>query len=298
MDFPRFVLSVFLFFFSVTQIVHAKSENVGIGLVHGTNDHRIDAIGGYWKNEFIDSLSEALANPENLFVVTCDFSHYMWSDEAAGCAADQLITFIETKKITELTLYTHSDGANVIRWILSHPTYDARFMRLSQTIVDVIAISPSSGGTILADEVTDGNIFVESIGWLIGYHNDAVKQQREGDMALFNDALLLGSEARPSLPVPFRVIVSSDVTASPFSSASYCNGYTLNAGLKLTKIYLDKCADGFLNCTSQAAAGTVWFYDIEKTKDKLPLSHNQSRHNCFGLETILQDDLMDKGVSK
>jgi hypothetical protein len=297
MDFPRFVLYVFLIVMFLFNLSHAASENLGIALVHGTNDHRIDAEGGYWRNEFIDLLASSLPNPENYLVVACNFSHAMWNEEAAGCTADQLLTFIENKKITRLVIYTHSDGGNIIRWIISNPTYDPRYFELIEKIVEVVAISPSSGGTPLADEATDGSIFMEALGWLIGYRNDAVLQQRVGDMALYNDELLLGSEGRPSLPVPFRVIVSSDVTASPFSSASYCNGYTLNAGLKIAKLYLDYCADGFLNCTSQAAAGTVWFYDTEKTLDKTPLSHNQSRHNCFGLDTILKSDLAAQGVS-
>lgn len=298
MDLPRLTLYVLMFVFSLFQLAFASPENFGIALVHGTNDHRIDAEGGYWKKEFIDLLSSSLPNPDNHVIIACDYSQSMWHEDAAGCTADQLLAFIKNKKITKLVVYTHSDGANIIRWILSNPTYDIRFYKLHKKIMNVIALSPSSGGTSLADEATDGSIFLEAIGWLIGYRNDAVMQQRLGDMALYNDELMLGTTGRPSLPVPFRVIVSSDVTASPFSSASYCNGYTLNAGLKIAKLYLDNCADGFLNCTSQATAGTTWFYDVDRTTDKTPLSHNQSRHNCFGLETILKKDLVELGVSQ
>ncbi|MDP1603923.1 MAG: hypothetical protein Q8M03_11735 [Legionella sp.] len=298
MDLRRYTLSVLMVVFSFFNFAFASAENFGIALVHGTNDHRIDAEGGYWKKEFITLLTNSLPNPDNHVVVACDYSQSMWHEDAAGCTADQLLTFIDNKKITKLVVYTHSDGANIIRWILSNPTYDPRFLELGKKIINVVAISPSSGGTPLADEATDGSILFEAIGWLIGYRNDSVLQQRVGDMALYNDELLLGTPGRPSLPVPFRVIVSSDVTASPFSSASYCNGYTLNAGLKIAKLYLESCADGFLNCRSQNIAGTTWFYDIERTQDRTPLSHNQSRHNCFGLETILKNDLVELGVSQ
>lgn len=266
-------------------------KNLGIAFVHGTKDHRFDAEGDYWKNEFTEAVASGLANPQNYFVAHCDFSKYMWAEEASGCLADQLLEFIQEKQISKVIIYTHSNGANVVRWIVSNPTYDPRFMQLSKKIKEVIAISPSSGGTNLADETIDGNIFSDGIIWLLGYFADAVKQQRVGDMALYNHQLLFGTPARPSLPIPFRVIVSSDVIASPFAPESYCNGYWLNAGLKITQFYLDKCSDGFLNCSSQKLAGRVWFTDREKTIEQTPLSHNQSRHACFGLEEILSNDL-------
>jgi hypothetical protein len=148
----------------------------------------------------------------------------------------------------------------------------------------------------LADEVLGGGVFETSLAWLLGYLSDAVKQQRVGDMLIFNEELLLGGKGRPSLSTPFKVIVGTDVYASPFSSSSYCNGYLLNSGLKIAKLYLDSCADGFLNCSSQTSAGELWFYDTEKTENGIPLSHNQSRHSCFGLEQILISALATEGA--
>lgn len=298
MDLSRFVFWFLLILYSSFTLASTLPDNLGIAFIHGTNDHRKDAIGGYWKQDFVDTLANRLPKPENYLIVACDYSQYMWHEAAAGCTADQLLAFIKEKQLGELVVYTHSNGSNVIRWMLSNPTFDPRYLLLSKKITKVVAISPSSGGTPLADEVTDGNIFIESIGWLIGYRNDAVRQQRVGDMAIYNDELLYGSKGRPSLPVPFNVVVSSDVTASPFSSASYCNGYTLNAGLKIAKLYLNNCADGFLNCISQTAAGDIWFFDVQKTNDNIPLSHNQSRHSCFGFDDILGKDLVQQGATQ
>lgn len=291
-----FIILFLLFFSSLIQATPSGDKNPGIAFIHGTNDHREDAYGGYWKEDFIQSVSQGLAKPENNFVVYCDFSKYMWHEDAAQCVSEQLEAFIRGQKISSLTVYTHSDGANVIRFILSHPTYSHSFMILKKKISQVIAIAPSSGGTILADEVLTGGIFAKSLGWLLGYNSDAIKQQRVGDMLLFNQELLLGSIQRPSLPVPFKVVVGTDVNASPFSSSSYCNGYLLNSGLKITKLYLNKCSDGFLNCSSQKAVGTLWFYDKNKTQDNKPLSHNQSRHSCFGLDKILISALDTQGA--
>lgn len=299
MDLQRIVMTLFLLLFSnFIQALPDTNLNHGIAFIHGTRDHREDAYGGYWKVDFIESVARGLKSPGNHFVVHCDFSRYMWHEDTAQCVADQLIEFIRDKNISGLTLYTHSNGANVIRWILSNPTYDKRYLILKRKISKVVAIAPSSGGTPLADELLNGGMFESSLSWLLGYNSDAVKQQRIGDMLIYNQELLFGSKGRPSLSVPFNVIVGTDVYASPFSSSSYCNGYLYNSGLKIAKLYLDQCADGFLNCASQTLAGTLWLYDTDKTENNLPLSHNQSRHSCFGLDQILISALATQGVAQ
>ena len=60
---------------------------------------------------------------------------------------------------------------------------------------------------------------------------------------------------------------------------------------KVTQAWLDSCSDGFLNCSSQSAAGSVWFQDKSRMAGGEPLSHNQSRRACFGLDTILRNDM-------
>lgn len=297
MEFQRVLIAtVFFLLFPFISTYCATFSNHGIAFVHGTQDHREDADGTYWKTDFIKKVSQGLQNPENHYIVHCDFSQYMWHQDAATCVVEQLLDFINSKEISSLTVYTHSNGANVMRWIISNPTYDPRYMAVKQKIHQIIALAPSSGGTILADEALGGGIFKTSLGWLLGYLSDAIKQQRLGDMLLFNEELLLGGIGRPSLPLPFKVIVGTDVLASPFSSSSYCNGYLLNTGLKITKLFLDKCTDGFLNCSSQVLAGEVWFYDKDKTINNQPLNHNQSRHSCFGLDEILISALPLKGL--
>ena len=297
--FHGFLVALLLgFYFNAVEAAEEEPLNYGIAFVHGTSNHKEDAEGGYWKTDFIQRIASALPKPENYYIVHCDFSKYMWHADAANCVVDQLAQFITDKKITRLTLYTHSNGSNALRRLLSNSTYDSRYMMLSQKIDQVISIAPSSNGTPLADEVLNGGVFQTSVGWLLGYLSDAIKQQRVGDMLIYNEELLFGSKGRPSLPVPFKVIVGSDVQASPLSGSSYCNGYLLNAGLKLTQLYLDTCSDGFLNCSSQTAAGDVWFYDIDKTDNNLALSHNQSRHYCFGFDKLLISAFATEGATQ
>jgi hypothetical protein len=110
-------------------------------------------------------------------------------------------------------------------------------------------------------------------------------------MAYYNANWLLGTSGRPSLPKGFWNVVGTDVESAIWDSDSYCGGYLENVGLETTQNWLDSCSDGFLNCSSQNGAGSLWFYDKDRTKGREPLSHNQSRRKCFNLDVILRDDL-------
>jgi hypothetical protein len=289
---------IIFFILCVIQSTHALAKapspilvtpNTGLVLVHGTQDHRNDALGHYWKTKHIDNLSKPLFSKEKLLVVHCNFNKYMWDSEAGGCVAKQVSQFIDAQAINQLIIITHSNGGNVIRWILSHPTLSQDNLKLVKTTQYVIAIAPSSNGTRLAELASDGTAFEQSLGWLLGYTSDAVKQQRSYDMAIYNQFHLYGTKEQINTPVPFYNIVGTNVAASPFNADNYCNGYHLNLGLKTTRIFLDDCSDGFLNCHSQNSAGQLWFYDVEKTIGHKILNHNQSRHDCFGLAGLLNN---------
>ncbi|PXF63129.1 lipase family protein [Kangiella spongicola] len=264
------------------------SANTGVAFVHGTGSQS-DAYNDYWTGSFVQSVVKGLPNSSNYTVINCDFTKYMWTSGAAGCLAGQLTTFINQKNITSLTLITHSNGGNVTRWIMSNPTWDSRYPNIINRIDEVIALAPSSAGTPLADAVIDGNVFESALGWLLGYKNDAVRMQQVAWMASYNANWLYGTSGRPALPKPFRSVVGTDVESAIWDSDSYCGGYAQNVGLEFTQNWLDSCSDGFLNCSSQNAAGSVWFYDKSKTYGDEPLSHAQSRRKCFGLDVFLRN---------
>ena len=264
--------------------------NKGVAFVHGTGDHRSDAV-DYWKSDMINSVRSGLPDSSRYVVVNCDFSKYMWTNEAAGCLAGQLSNFISSKSITQLTVITHSNGGNVMRWILSNPTWDTRYPNIINKTHKVIALAPSSLGTPLADAAINGNVFESSVGWLLGFKSDAVRQQQVSWMANYNAQNLLGTAGRPALPKPFLNVVGTDVDSAIWDSDSYCGGYTENVGLEVTQNWLNSCSDGFLNCSSQRGAGTLWFNDKDRMAGREPLSHNQSRRKCFGLDTQLRNNL-------
>lgn len=266
------------------------ADVTGVAFVHGTGS-QTNAYQDYWQPKMVDSVRQGLANPANYVVINCDFTQYMWDSRAAGCLAGQLTTFINSKGITRLVVITHSNGGNVMRWILSNPTWDSRYPAIISRVVKVNALAPSSAGTPLADAVMNGNVFEQSLGWLLGYQSNAVRQQQLSWMATYNANNLYGTSGRPALPKPFRSVVGTDVDSSPFDGDSYCGGYTENVGLETTQNWLSSCSDGFLECSSQSAAGSVWFTDKTRMAGAEPLSHNQSRRACFGLDVVLRNDL-------
>lgn len=266
------------------------SANTGVAFVHGTGK-QTNATADYWQPEFVNNVRGGLADPNNYVVINCDFTQYMWTSGAAGCLAGQLTTFMNNRGITRLIVITHSNGGNVMRWILSNPTWDSRYPNIIAKTVRVNALAPSSAGTPLANAVIAGNLFETSLGWLVGQRNDAVRMQQTSWMASYNANWLQGTAGRPALPKPFRSVVGTDVDSAIWDPDSYCGGYIENVGLETTQLWLNSCSDGFLECSSQSAAGTVWFQDTSRMAGSEPLSHNQSRRACFGLDTILRDDM-------
>lgn len=265
------------------------SANTGVAFVHGTGK-QTNALADYWTGAFVNSVRQGLPNTANYVVVNCDFTQYMWDSRAAGCLAGQLHSFVTTRNITDLVVITHSNGGNVMRWILSNPTFDSRYPTIIQRTRWVNALAASSAGTPLADAVISGNVFEAALGWLLGYQSDAVRQQQVSWMAYYNANNLLGTSGRPGLPRGFWNVVGTDVSSAPWSTQAYCAGYTQSVGLEFTQNWLASCSDGFLNCTSQRAAGSLWFNDVNRTGGRF-LNHNQSRRDCFGLDVILRNDL-------
>ena len=275
---------------ALTSALPATAGNTGLAFVHGTG-HQTNAASDYWTQEMIDSVRQGLPNQSLYVVINCDFDQYMWSPAAVGCLADQLYPFIVNNSITDLVIETHSNGGNVLRWLMSNPTADSRYPAIIKAVRWANALAPSSLGTPLADAAISGNAFESAVGWLLGYKSDAVRQQQTSWMASYNAAWLYGTAGRPALPKPFYNVVGTDVDSSPFDSDSYCGGYGLNLGLEITQAWLNSCSDGFLNCSSQAGAGLHWFNDKDRSNGAEPLSHNQSRRKCFGLDVILRNDV-------
>lgn len=272
----------------VLAVAPLTQAATGVAFVHGTGK-QTDALNDYWTRDFVDSVRQGIPNASKYTVINCDFEQYMWTSGAAGCLAGQLQSFINSQDIDDLILITHSNGGNVVRWLLSNPTWDSRYPNIINKTQRVIALAPSSGGTPLADAVVNGNSFEQLLGWLLGYANDAVKQQQVSWMNYYNNTWLNGTSGRPGLGVTFENVVGTDVDSAFWDGDSYCAGYQYQVALETTQNWLDSCSDGFLNCSSQEAAGTTWFRDKQKTNGREPLSHQQSRRDCFNLDVLIRN---------
>lgn len=277
-------------FFGSTLVAEKVMAERGVAFVHGTGQNN-DALNDYWTSAMVNSVVLGLPNSSNYVVINCNFEVFMWTSGAAGCLAGQLKSFINNNNIDDLVVITHSNGGNVMRWILSNPTWDSRYPSIINVISKVNTIAATSKGTPLANAVINGNVFESILGWLLGFANDGVKMQQTSWMNYYNTFWLQGTSGRPALPVPFRSVVGSDVDSAFWDSDSYCAGYANQVALEFTQNWLDSCSDGFVNCSSQMGAGNLWFIDKWKTKGGEPLSHQQSRRDCFNLDTILRNDL-------
>lgn len=264
--------------------------NVGVAFLHGTGN-QTDAYNDYWTGDFVHSVMQGAPNANRYTVVNCEFEEYMWTSGAAGCLAGQLTSFIQSQNITSMYVITHSNGGNVVRWILSNPTWDSRYPAIINAISNVTALAPSSAGTPLADAVISGSVFENILGWLLGYQSDAVRMQQVSWMQHYNASYLYGTSGRPALPKNFKSVVGTDVESAIWDGDSYCGGYQYQVGLETTQNWLHSCSDGFLECSSQNAAGYVWFNDKSRTKGSEPLSHHQSRRDCFNLDVIIRNDI-------
>jgi hypothetical protein len=113
----------------------------GVAFVHGTGN-QTNALDDYWTRGFVNSVRQGLPNQNNYVVVNCAFDQYMWDPNAAGCLAGVLHNFITTRGITDLVVITHSNGGNVMRWIMSNPTWDSRYPLIIQRTRWVNALAP------------------------------------------------------------------------------------------------------------------------------------------------------------
>ncbi|MGE4358389.1 MAG: hypothetical protein AB7D30_00915, partial [Lysobacteraceae bacterium] len=113
----------------------------GVAFVHGTGN-QTNALADYWTADMVNSVRQGLPNQANYTVINCEFERYMWDSRAAGCLAGQLTTFISARGITDLLVITHSNGGNVMRWIMSNPTFDSRYPNINSKIRWDNALAP------------------------------------------------------------------------------------------------------------------------------------------------------------
>lgn len=96
-----------LFFLYITsgyaELLPSKplTKQSGVVFIHGNNDHLTDVMETYWEQPFIDKVTRFLPKKENVLIVHCNFRHYMWQEDTAGCIASQIDEFIAKNHIND-----------------------------------------------------------------------------------------------------------------------------------------------------------------------------------------------------
>ncbi|MEM1183108.1 MAG: hypothetical protein AAGM22_32495 [Acidobacteriota bacterium] len=266
------------------------ADRDGLALNHGTRSQtKTTARWEYWTNPNINSIREGLPDPSLYEIIGCDFDQNIWSDDSTGCLAEQLQDFVFDDNITKFEALTHSHGGNMMRWILSVPTFDPNYEAVIATLRWVTALAPSSLGTVLADKAFNGDLVEQALAESNGFKNDAVFQQQRYYMHALNTEILKGTAGRPPLPKGFYAVIGTDATLE----IPYCGGNTGNLWFTHQTVGFgdDWCNDGFLTCDSQAGAGIPWQIDKDITSNGRALNHSQSRRDCWGLDLFLRDAL-------
>ncbi len=285
----------------------AAANRFGVAFVHGTGSYSHNTARDFWTWENIESMKSALPNVNYYDIIHCDFDQYMWHINAGGCLARQVGAFQRRHNLDHIMLVTHSNGGNVARWVLSNRDYSDDYYPNFSKVRYMVNIAPTSKGTPLATAVRNGHSFEQTLGWLLGYDSPAVDQQQTHRMRYYNEQYLRGTDGRPALSTFTYNISGSDVDASLVDyewilfpligypvpdSSPLCGGYNLNLGLSITRAWLDNCSDGFVNCSSQEAVGYA-HRDYTFTDRDEPLSHNQSRRKCFGVDRRVKAFIRD-----
>lgn len=157
----QFYTKVLLFsvLLGTVMMTKAGSGRIGVAFVHGTGIQTHSSARDYWSWENIESMKSALPNVNYYDIIHCDFNQFMWDSRAAGCLANQVDAFVNRHDLGHVMLVTHSNGGNVVRWILSNPTYSSDYRTLKSKTRFFVNIAATSKGTPLANAVQNGNVF-------------------------------------------------------------------------------------------------------------------------------------------
>jgi len=254
------------FFFLVLAL--RADAKTGVVFIHGKGGASLaDAATAraYWTEDMISTTTKGNTIPS--LVCHYDGTQIMWT--AAGVVAGQITTWMTANAIDDIVVETHSFGGVVIRWILSNPTYDARYQPIINRIRWVNSIAPPNKGSEAADlaGTLSGSWLTGWLVDLVGQNNDSTKNCRTDWMAYYNQYYLKGTSGRPALPKGVWNIAGTGLWNDFAHSEDY--GLATLSGIA----GLPGEDDGMVAQYSAQAVGTVWF-----TTDA---NHHHNRHNDY-----------------
>ncbi|TNE85231.1 MAG: hypothetical protein EP330_26240 [Deltaproteobacteria bacterium] len=273
-----------------------------VAFVHGTGDQSVSAArDDYWTQGALDKFRSGRAH----VVVGYQGGEYpAWNEASWGDVAHQIKSFSDSTGCTGITVVTHSNGSNPVRYLLMHPTsYTSsghgsfQVSALTSKFAQVIWLAGDNNGTPLADKMfQESNSLADSVlqfvGGLAGYRSDAVYQQRTDNMATFNSNGTFNNSASGGVCGPgsstcngvdSKYSLGTDVNAKIWDGDAYCGGflgYGYSVALYAAQAYgwgsNSACTDGFIGCGSQSYNGVKLMEDSD-------MNHHQSRRDCQGV---------------
>jgi len=290
-----------------SSTAYAAPSNDGVFFVHGTGDQTAmpssdvnptngDSISNYWTLSSIQTMTTSPAGGSWKYGVatykgaSCDPSTACAFQAVAG----QLYDFVVDAGVSSAVVVTHSDGANVLRYILAHKTDTTSFTTpkgrnttlnaVTPYIKKVVFVAGDAKGTPLADKVINHGGIVSISNDILSffggtnYNNPAVRAQVPATMSTSNTNGVFATGATPG-GVLATDVYGTNVYANIFSSDAWCGGYNMTLGLKAASTFggFGEANDGYIGKSSATYVG----YGSDSNGDAR-LNHNQSRRSCHG----------------
>ena len=330
---------------SIAGLASATSSANGVFYVHGTGDQAPPtsaasaqyASGGvvdaYWQQGTLDKYS---TSPDGSGKWSYGAAGYPGGSKAAydsaswGAVADQLQAYYMSGNggaIYHITVVTHSNGSNPLRYLQAHPTAVTPGGNTVSTVLShvsrVIYIAGDNGGTPLADKVTTSGSFAnignDIVSFFGGgsYNTPAVVQQVQANMGTYNGNGTFGVGSAPG-GISTQYLYGTGVYAAIWSGDAWCGGYPQTVGLKAAQVYgwgsSSATTDGFIGTTTATltnsceymSGGTLYWSGSTpcNVSSKLVgingmpgnsgdtrLNHNQSHRDCHGFSSTVASNI-------
>jgi len=249
----------------VAAAAHAKT---GVVFVHGKGGTDLASprvARAYWGEDMLSASTKGFTVP--YLVCSYDGTQYMWV--AAGQVAGEITTWMNANAIDQIVIDTHSFGGVVIRWMLSNPTYDARYQPIINRIKWVNSIAAPNAGSEAANlaGTLSGSWLT---GWmisLVGQNNDSTRNCSTSSMSYYNQYYLKGTAGRPALPKTVYTIAGTGLWNDFVHPEDY--GLATLSGIA----GLPGEDDGMVAQYSAQAVGVVWFTTLA--------NHHHNRRNDY-----------------
>ena len=240
----------------------------GMVLIHGKGGANLadPAVArAYWGEDMIRASTRGYTVPH--LIAHYDGTQYMWV--AAGQVAGQIHDWMLANGIDDIVINTHSFGGTVFRWILSNPTWDARYQPIIDRVRWVNAIAAPHRGSEAADlaGTLSGSWLTGWLVDLVGQNTSSTSNCRTDWMAYYNQYYLKGTAGRPPMPRTVYTIAGTGLW-NDFGHAEDYGLATLSgvAGMPGED-------DGMVSQYSAQGVGIVWFTTAA--------NHHHNRRNDY-----------------